>query len=153
MKILAVDDDPIILELLAHFIDTLTDHKVVLASCADEAIDVIQANARSPFDCFLLDIQMPGTDGITLAGKIRAMEPYTDTPILMLTAMSEKVYIDAVATNSATSSFGTGSIKPMPLIPGSEFFISMVLAKISKSSDSIFSDACSIPAAPFRLCR
>lgn len=102
MKILAVDDDPIILELLAHFIDTLTDHKVVLASCADEAIDVIQANARSPFDCFLLDIQMPGTDGITLAGKIRAMEPYTDTPILMLTAMSEKVYIDAAFTAGAT---------------------------------------------------
>lgn len=115
MKILAVDDDPIILELLAHFIETLTDHKVVLASCADEAIDVIQANARSPFDCFLLDIQMPGTDGITLAGKIRAMESYTDTPILMLTAMSEKVYIDAAfaagATDYVTKPFEMSELK------------------------------------------
>jgi CheY-like chemotaxis protein len=102
MKILAVDDDPIILELLAHFIETMTDHKLVLASCANEATEVIQANARAPFDCFLLDIQMPGTDGITLTSQIRGMDDYFDTPILMLTAMSEKVYIDAAFTAGAT---------------------------------------------------
>ena len=94
MKILAVDDDPIILELLAHFIETMTEHKLVMASSADEAIETIRSNARAPFDCFLLDIQMPGTDGIALAGKILDMDNYVDTPILMLTAMSENDYID-----------------------------------------------------------
>ncbi|SFT10659.1 Response regulator receiver domain-containing protein [Sulfitobacter marinus] len=102
MKILAVDDDPIILELLAHFIETMTEHKLVMASCADDAIETIKTNAPGSFDCFLLDIQMPGTDGIALAGQIRTMDAYVDTPILMLTAMSEKDYIDAAFAAGAT---------------------------------------------------
>lgn len=102
MKILAVDDDPIILELLSHFVESMTDHKLLTASSADEAIKVMQANARAPFDCFMLDIQMPGTDGIALAGKIRDMAAYYEAPILMLTAMSEKQYIDSAFSAGAT---------------------------------------------------
>lgn len=102
MKILAVDDDPIILELLSHFVESMTDHQLVTASGADKAIKVMQDHARRPFDCFLLDIQMPGTDGVTLATRIRAMDSYFDTPILMLTAMSEKHYIDAAFAAGAT---------------------------------------------------
>ncbi len=45
---------------------------------------------------------MPGTDGVTLARSIRAMKPYVDAPILMLTAMSEKQYIDAAFSAGAT---------------------------------------------------
>lgn len=102
MKILAVDDDPIILEILAHFMETMTDHKLITAANAAEAIDTIHANGRAPFDCFLLDIQMPGTDGIKLATEIREMAHYHNTPILMLTAMSEKTYIDAAFAAGAT---------------------------------------------------
>ena len=102
MKILAVDDDPIILELLSHFVESMTDHKLVTASGADEATKVMQQNARAPFDSFLLDIQMPGTDGVTLARQIRSMDSYIDAPILMLTAMSEKSYIDAAFSAGAT---------------------------------------------------
>ena len=59
MKILAVDDDPIILELLSHFIEGMTDHTLVTAECAADALEAIKDNARAPFDSFLLDIQMP----------------------------------------------------------------------------------------------
>ncbi len=45
---------------------------------------------------------MPETDGVTLAAQIRDMARYYDTPILMLTAMSEKQYIDAAFTAGAT---------------------------------------------------
>ena len=89
MKILAVDDDPIILELLSHFIEGMTDHTLVTAECAADALEAIKDNARAPFDSFLLDIQMPVTDGIQLASQIRAMKQYMDAPILMLTARSE----------------------------------------------------------------
>ena len=102
MKILAVDDDPIILELLSHFIEGMTDHTLVTAECAADALEAIKDNARAPFDSFLLDIQMPITDGIQLASQIRAMKQYMDAPILMLTAMSEKSYIDAAFSAGAT---------------------------------------------------
>jgi DNA-binding response OmpR family regulator len=102
MKILAVDDDPIILELLSHFIEGMTDHTLVTAECAADALQVIKDNARAPFDSFLLDIQMPVTDGIELASQIRSMKQYIEAPILMLTAMSEKSYIDAAFSAGAT---------------------------------------------------
>jgi len=89
MKILAVDDDPIILELLSHFIEGMTDHTLVTAECAADALEAIKDNARAPFDSFLLDIQMPVTDGIQLASQIRAMKQYMDAPILMLTARGQ----------------------------------------------------------------
>jgi len=115
MKILAVDDDPIVLELLSHFVEQLTDHKLLTANDAEEAVDLIRENARAPFDCFLLDIQMPGTDGIMLTKKIRNMDAHLDTPVLMLTAMSEKSYIDAAfaagATDYLTKPFEVAELK------------------------------------------
>ncbi|UWR25677.1 response regulator [Sulfitobacter sp. S223] len=67
MYILAVDDDPIVLETLEHFIGSMPDHEIATASDALEAVELMNAQNRR-FDCFLLDIQMPGTNGIDLCG-------------------------------------------------------------------------------------
>jgi CheY-like chemotaxis protein len=102
MKILATDDDPIILELLAQFLNTFGDHDITTATGALDAIALIEAAGAEPYDCFLLDIQMPGMDGTTLARRIRQMHDYGVTPIIMLTAMSEKRYIDSAFAAGAT---------------------------------------------------
>jgi CheY-like chemotaxis protein len=101
MKILAVDDDKTILELLGLAIQVFGNHDVVCAGSAPDALQRI-AEADTPFDCFLLDIQMPKVTGIDLCGAIRANDTYTDTPIIMLTAMSEKRYIDAAFSTGAS---------------------------------------------------
>ncbi|SEF92867.1 response regulator [Jhaorihella thermophila] len=93
MRILAVDDDPIILEILKEVLSTDAHRQVSVAESAEEALSML-AGADEQFDCFLLDIQMPGMDGVELCGRIRAMPQYARSPILMLTAMSEKSYID-----------------------------------------------------------
>ena len=41
---------------------------------------------EKPFDVILLDVMLPGLDGVTLCGAIRAAGPNKATPILMLTA-------------------------------------------------------------------
>lgn len=102
MKILAVDDDPIILELLAQFIETVSEHELKTALSGQEALEMLQTGPNGAFDCFLLDIQMPQMDGITLTQKIRGIKHYTETPILMLTAMSAKRYVDAAFLAGAT---------------------------------------------------
>lgn len=102
MKILAVDDDPIILELLSQFLETVADHQVATADGADRALAQINAHPAGHFDCFMLDIQMPQIDGMALARSIRKLEGYETTPIIMLTAMSEKRYIDGAFTAGAT---------------------------------------------------
>ncbi len=114
MKILAVDDDPIILELLTQFVSALEGHTVVTAESAMEALERLKDPAVGEFDCFLLDIQMPKMDGITLAGRIRETVRYADTPILMLTAMSDKRYIDAAFAAGATD-YVTKPFDPMEL--------------------------------------
>ncbi len=94
MHILAVDDEPSIIELLEAFVNATGDNTIETALCATDALDLVARSVAKPFDCFLLDIQMPGTDGIALCEILRDRPEYQETPILMLTAMSGKSYID-----------------------------------------------------------
>ncbi len=101
MRILAVDDDENIRDLLSEAVSARTSHTLVTAPSGPEAVRIL-AKSKTPFDCFLLDIQMPIMDGITLASKIRKIKAYARTPIIMLTAMSQKKYIDAAFSAGAT---------------------------------------------------
>jgi CheY-like chemotaxis protein len=94
MHILAVDDDPSIIELLEAFVNAVGDNTIETALCATDALDLVARSVAKPFDCILLDIQMPGTDGIELCQILRNCPEYQETPILMLTAMADKSYID-----------------------------------------------------------
>lgn len=114
MKILAVDDDAIILEILSESIQSFSTHQVEFAKSGEEALVKI-ASSSSPYDCFLLDIQMPSMTGIELCAKIREKPDYVETPIVMVTAMSEKRYIDnsfiAGATDYVTKPFDLIELK------------------------------------------
>ena len=102
MKILAVEDDPIILELLSQFVAASGDHKLVTAESGAEALEVIAQVGLRPFDCFLFDIQMPQMDGVMLTRAVRGLARHAQTPIVMLTAMSDKRYADAAFAAGAT---------------------------------------------------
>lgn len=101
MKILAVDDDPIILELLSEVLRAADFTDVTLCESAFEALDVIAA-AEVPFDCLLLDIQMPSMDGVQLTSVVRKLPDYAQTPILMITAMTDRTYIDGAFASGAS---------------------------------------------------
>jgi CheY-like chemotaxis protein len=114
MLILAVDDDPMILEVLQYYVDSLTGHKLVTAEGVAEALEVLKHETRR-FDCFLVDIQMPDIDGIEFCRALRETNVYQRTPILMLTAMSEKSYIDSAfsagANDYITKPFEANNLK------------------------------------------
>jgi CheY-like chemotaxis protein len=101
MKILAVDDDETILDLLSEALALSGHTRMARAKSAHEALGVIAATT-TPYDCLLLDIQMPGMDGITLCRELRTLPGYTKTPILMLTAMSQRDYIERAFMAGAT---------------------------------------------------
>ena len=58
-RILVVDDELSILELVKTALETLEDYDVEIASSAADALELIM-DSDTPFNCFLLDIQMPG---------------------------------------------------------------------------------------------
>lgn len=101
MRILAVDDDEIILELLGSALEAHDFSDVVLADCGADALRKIDKSVND-FDCFMFDIQMPGMDGIELCRRVRAMAPYRSTPIIMITAMNNKEYFDRAFMAGAT---------------------------------------------------
>jgi DNA-binding response OmpR family regulator len=101
LNILIVDDEPGILEPVQVFLESTGTYRVVTASSGAEALAVIEA-AEVDFDCLLVDIQMPQMDGIRLCELVRAMPGYSHVPIIMLTAMSQRAYINKAFSIGAT---------------------------------------------------
>jgi DNA-binding response OmpR family regulator len=92
MRILAVDDDVVIRELLEVFLSSIDYSDVIFAQNGSEALEILE-NSRRPFDCILLDIEMPQINGIELIPRIRAFQGYEFVPILMLTRLDDRDYI------------------------------------------------------------
>ena len=101
MKLLAVDDDPVFLAILVPMLGTLGKKDVTVAKSASDALAKLQDTTQE-FDCILLDIQMPGMDGVELCQRVRSLPAYQRTPIVMVTAMSSKRYIDGAFAAGAT---------------------------------------------------
>lgn len=93
LNVLVVDDEPCILELLQSALPELENCKVSVAESAELALKKIEA-AETPFDCLLVDIQMPGTTGIELLKQLRRTPEYLETPVIMLTAMTDQEHIE-----------------------------------------------------------
>lgn len=101
LKILAVDDDAFMLEILSSSIETLGYNDVTTVASAFDALHALR-KTRRPFDLFLVDIQMPGMDGIELCSRIRSTNGYQRTPIIMATAMQEQDYVNRAFAAGAT---------------------------------------------------
>lgn len=80
--VLIVDDDQRIRELTARYLTT-SGFRVTMAQ---DAAAARQALKGLTFDLIILDIMMPGEDGLSLA---RSLKPALTTPIILLSARSE----------------------------------------------------------------
>ena len=83
-RILVVDDDPAIRQLLTDVLE-MDGYEVSVAVDGLAAVREVQA---APPDFVILDVMMPGLDGFGVLGTIREM-PGEPVPVLMLTAAAE----------------------------------------------------------------
>ncbi|MFN2363949.1 MAG: response regulator [Halarsenatibacteraceae bacterium] len=86
-KILAVDDEENIRELLKYNLEK-EDYQVVLADRGDQVINILEAEN---IDLIILDLMLPGIDGLSLCKKIKSDERFKKLPIIMLTARTEEI--------------------------------------------------------------
>lgn len=84
-KLLIVDDEPLIRRGIKSLVDLsgLGISEVFEAGDGEQAFEVAEAEAP---DIILMDINMPGTDGLTAAAQIRELQP--DAVIVILTGYS-----------------------------------------------------------------
>jgi two-component system chemotaxis response regulator CheY len=87
LKILYVDDSPVILEMLEVALFNLGYTNVESAEDGIEALEKIQ---EDDFDLIITDINMPNMDGFELISNLRAKLDYVSVPILVLTTERSK---------------------------------------------------------------
>jgi signal transduction histidine kinase len=109
--ILVVDDNP---ENRALAEAALADegHEVELATSGEEGL---AAFARRRPDCVLLDIRMPGMDGITVCRQMRQQPDAGDIPIIFLTAQRDVDTFDR-AQEAGGDDYITKPVRPTELV-------------------------------------
>ncbi len=85
-RILVVEDDPDIAELIVHFLQNAGHTTVRLSN----GLDVVRQLRTDPFDLVLLDVMLPGLNGMAVCDAIRADAATAHLPIIMLTAKGEE---------------------------------------------------------------
>jgi two-component system OmpR family response regulator/two-component system alkaline phosphatase synthesis response regulator PhoP len=105
-RILVVEDEPNIRDLVCLHLG-LEGYECVPVADGKQAMALA---SEKLFDLIILDLMLPGVDGVTITRALRRHGPNRDTPILMLTARreeSDKVMgLDSGADDYLTKPFG-----------------------------------------------
>ena len=108
MRLLIAEDDPKLLKSLVHLFE-LNNYAV---DGVDNGIDAFDYASSDEYDGLVLDVMMPGMDGVTLLKKLRANG--ITTPALFLTARTEIDQriegLDAGADDYLPKPFSTGEL-------------------------------------------
>ncbi|MFP4297353.1 MAG: response regulator [Spirulinaceae cyanobacterium] len=81
LTVLAVDDSPVMQKMIHN---ALKDEYNVLL--ADNAVDALSTIYHQNIALILLDVSMPGVDGLELCRTVRSLPQFHNLPIIMLTA-------------------------------------------------------------------
>ena len=81
MRILVIEDQPEILQNIADYLEM----QGYLVDCAYDGLGGLHLAITQPFDLIILDLMLPGMDGLTLCKKLR-QDARISTPVIMLTA-------------------------------------------------------------------
>jgi DNA-binding response OmpR family regulator len=105
-KILVVDDEAVLVETIAYNLEQ-AGYRVVTASDGNSALEA--ARSEDP-DLILLDIMLPGIDGLEVCRQLRRESSTATTPIVMLTAKGDEidkvVGLEVGADDYVTKPFG-----------------------------------------------
>ena len=106
IQILLVEDDNAIAMILKRYLTQSGKYELTIASCAEQALQA----ACDRFDIILLDIMLPGEDGITILRRLRAAPDTARIPVILLTAKNTEydkvVGLDTGADDYIPKPFG-----------------------------------------------
>jgi two-component system alkaline phosphatase synthesis response regulator PhoP len=112
-RILIVEDDPAVRDVVEHALSR-EGMKTETASNGEKALESLRA-AR-PFDLVVLDVMLPGMDGISVCQELRNGDsPSTDAPVVMLTARDDETSV-VVGLEVGADDYVTKPFRPRELV-------------------------------------
>ena len=120
-KILVVDDDPAIAEMLTMVMEREGFDTVVV----DDGLEAVKAAERENPDLILLDLMLPGMGGVDVCRTVRETSA---VPIIMLTAKTDTVDV-VLGLESGADDYVTQPFKPKELV-------ARVRARLRRQEDS-----------------
>lgn len=105
-RILLVEDNEVAQRIFTHVLR----RGKYLVECAMSGVDAVQASRGRHYDLILMDLQMPGLNGIDATRSIRTIPGYEHTPIIALTANSAEEH-RALAVEAGMQGY---LVKPIP---------------------------------------
>ena len=104
-RILVVDDDPHAVEILTRML-TREGYACVSAASGPAALTVVRGN---PVDVILLDVMMPGMDGLEVCEHLRQDPQLRQIPVILLTAK------DDLETRARGMTLGVSEVLTKPI--------------------------------------
>jgi DNA-binding response OmpR family regulator len=104
--VLVVDDEPIVREVVVKYLER-EGFRTLEAADGDRARELLERDSPG---LVVLDVMLPGTDGLELCRWIRSR---SDLPVIMLTARAKK------PTGSSASSWEPTTLSPSRSLPAS----------------------------------
>ncbi|WP_052664497.1 response regulator [Nitriliruptor alkaliphilus] len=111
-RVLVVDDDPLILEVLRTILD-LEDLDVACASDGDTALQLL-ADGPVP-DVIVCDVMMPGIDGLEVCRRVKQDPRTASVPVILLTAR-DRAEDRAAGDAAGCDAYVTKPFSPLALI-------------------------------------
>lgn len=97
-KVLVIDDAELILELIKLHMEKV-NYLVDVCDDSEIALNILE---KTNYDLILLDIEMPGKNGVEILKMIKAQAPVRHTPVIMLTAKDDPESIKECMDSGAT---------------------------------------------------
>jgi len=146
IKILCVDDEPDILEILKY---NLSNEGYNVSTAADGKSAIEIAYNISP-NLIIMDVMMPNMDGIEACEKLRSDEKFNDTIIMFLTARGED-YSHVAAYEAGADDYVTKPVKPKVLVSKVKGLLRRLKKVIAKDVNEIVFDDIKIDREKYKV--
>ena len=112
-RVLIVEDDPAVRDVVEHALSR-EGMRTETVSDGEKALECLRA--ASPFDLVVLDVMLPGMDGISVCQELRNSDsPSADAPVVILTARDDETSV-VVGLEVGADDYVTKPFRPRELV-------------------------------------